>query len=1143
MVQAIQGAKADSCASFLSRPSLIGASQARDTGWWSAGIILLLIGYQKAVPEVVVCKERSMSESDVLRLGEKVGFVVVALLLAVTPGAALAQPKAAEPLEQRLLREKPAALVKAARREGDPVRGAFLFYQPQLSCTRCHTCGDKPGASPLGPDLARPEPGTTPEAVLESVLLPSKVIRKGYELVVVTRTDGKTVTGLLAEDCKDALVLRDPAQAGKQVVVPKSDIEERSLSPISLMPAGLTSQLANRQQFLDLAAFLLESAEFGPARARSLRPDPALIDPPLPAYEADLDHAGLIAGLNPAAFARGEALYARICASCHGTKDQVGSMPTSLRFASGQFRNGSDPFRMYQTLTRGWGLMAAQASLVPRQKYDVIHYIREAYLKPHNPSQYVAVDAKYLAGLPRGTSRGPTPPDAEPWRRMDSGPTLTGTFEVGSGGGNIAYKGVAVRLDPGPGGVAKGKAWALFEHDALRMAAGWTGAGFIDWHGINFNGQHWAHPRVAGTVAFETVAGPGWADPVTGSFADPRLKGRDGKPYGPLPRTWGRYRGLYHAGDRAVLSYTIGDTSVLESPGLAGPPSDPVFTRAFEIGPRSKPMTLRVVRQGDAKAGVVPEPRGSAWVAEDGHLLLRLPAGKESLRFTVWMAHDKPAALAREAAPLDLTSLITGGRRRWDQILTSKCDRGKDDGPFAVDTLPLPVKNPWSAQMRLTGLDFLPGGTDLVVCTWDGDVWRVSGLDRADGVLTWRRIASGLFQPLGLKVAGGAIYVGCRDQIVVLRDRNGDGETDFYECFNSDHQVTESFHEFAMGLQTDAEGNFLYSKGARHAQPAVVPHHGTLLRVSKDGSRTEILATGFRAANGVCVNPDGTFFLTDQEGHWVPKNRINWVRPGKQFFGNMWGYTDVKDLSDAAQEEPICWITNFFDRSPAELVWVASKSWGGLDGALLNLSYGHGKVYVVPHERIGDPDTSPKRERGVLDTSPKRERGEIMQGGMVALPLPPFPTGVMRGRFHPGDGHLYLCGMYAWAGNQQVPGGLYRLRATGKPAYLPVGYHVTRDGLALTFSDPLHPDTAADLHNFGVKVWDLVRSERYGSDHVNERPLKVTASKLSPDRRTLTLTIPELRPTRGLELWYSVRGADGREVDGLFHGSVRRLGE
>ena len=155
--------------------------------------------------------------------------------------------------------------------------------------------------------------------------------------------------------------------------------------------------------------------------------------------------------------------------------------------------------------------------------------------------------------------------------------------------------------------------------------------------------------------------------------------------------------------------------------------------------------------------------------------------------------------------------------------------------------------------------------------------WSMVSIDR-------RRASPGGGSPRGCSSRWGsrssddAIYVCCRDQIVRLRDLNGDGETDFYENFNNDHQVTEHFHEFAMDLQTDAEGNFYYAKAARHGLPALVPHHGTLLKVSKDGSRTEILATGFRAPNGVCLNPDGTFFLSDQEGFWTPKNRINWVK-------------------------------------------------------------------------------------------------------------------------------------------------------------------------------------------------------------------------------------------------------------------------
>ena len=276
-----------------------------------------------------------------------------------------------------------------------------------------------------------------------------------------------------------------------------------------------------------------------------------------------------------------------------------------------------------------------------------------------------------------------------------------------------------------------------------------------------------------------------------------------------------------------------------------------------------------------------------------------------------------------------------------------------------------------------------------------GDVWIVEGIDQLEGTLKWKRICSGLFQPLGLKIVNDKIHVTCRDQLARLHDLNGDETIDQIECLNNDHQVTEHFHEFAMGLQTDDEGNFYYAKSARHAKDSLVPHHGTLLRVSPDGSKTDILATGFRAANGVCLNPDGTFFVTDQEGHWNPKNRINWVNGEgpKEFFGNVYGYSPVTETSDKAMKNPLCWITNRFDRSPSELLWVPKDAkWGSLNGQLLNLSYGYGKIYVVPHETID---------------------GE-RQGGLCELPLTQFPTGIMRGRFHPSDGQLYGCGMFAW---------------------------------------------------------------------------------------------------------------------------------
>ena len=47
----------------------------------------------------------------------------------------------------------------------------------------------------------------------------------------------------------------------------------------------------------------------------------------------------------------------------------------------------------------------------------------------------------------------------------------------------------------------------------------------------------------------------------------------------------------------------------------------------------------------------------------------------------------------------------------------------------------------------------------------------------------------------------------------------------------------------------------------------------------------------------------------------------------------------------------------------------------------------------------------------------------------------------MRGRFHPSNGQFYACGLFAWAGDRTQPGGFYRLRATGKPMFVPVELH------------------------------------------------------------------------------------------------------
>ena len=1296
-------------------------------------------------------------------------------LLASTPGFAAA-PQQTESLEQRLRQQDRAKLIELVEQRGDAARGALLYHNPELTCVRCH----EPSTSDeswqrLGPAIAELNNDATTNFLIESLLDPSKEITEGFQSESILTVDGKQITGLIREENSktNEIVMLDPGQDGKVYRIPVDDVEQRVKNKVSAMPKGLVGALSDEQSFYDLVRYLIEIKKGGKQAALKLRPPASFFAvTPLPAYESKIDHQALINSLDDSSLQNGAAIYQRYCARCHGTEDQEGTMPSALRFAEGKFKNGNDPLSMYNTMTHGYGLMVAQRWMVPKQKYEVIHYIRETFLK-QNQAEYFPLSDDYLANLPKGKELGPDPVKKTPWADMDYGNFLINTYEVGNGGTNIAYKGIAVRLDSGPGGVTQGSHWMLYEHDTMRMAAAWSdretqAERFIDYNGIHFNDRHNVHPQIVGQIHASNDHRPGWANPANDSFDDdPRIIGNDDKRYGPLPKDWLKYRGLYQFGDRVVLNYTVGDTAILESPSMKAVAQHPVFFRNLNIAARDKPLTIKVASvQGlnpvesasqtgpaifeTSNAEASPQARkfdgsqflvaaktfdwkndltlvarirteedgtilcqtnrGADWVpggtslfirdgrlvfdigwvgdvtsessVDDGQwhtvalvwepdnesvrlyidgrmdeqgtlsvgkdydepqvrightaddfpensrftgdissiivfdrafsndqisalnleepadgfvahwnfsdnrndnqdnnglvvdrsasknhatwvsesatpgtnpqnlwaavqgiydyrweviedsLCLRIPAGEKPIQFAIALTSHENAntnaailtqasSVISDSAKLNLATLTRGGPALYPETLHSKIETmpQTESTAFAVDYLNHPEENPWSCRMRLTGIDFLDERTAFV-CAWDGSIWKLTGF--ADGEsLQWRRIANGLFQPLGIRIVDGKLFITCRDQLAVLEDLNNDGNIDFYRAFNSDHQVTEHFHEFAMGLQSDDEGNFYYAKSARHALPALVPHHGTLLKVSKDGASTSILGNGFRAANGVCLNPDGTFFVTDQEGHWTPKNRINWVRGDGGFYGNMMGYHDVQDDSDDAMEQPLCWITNRFDRSPGELLWVPKDQWGSLGGTLLNMSYGMGQVFVVPHETVD------------LDGRSQ------LQGGMCSLPIPLFPTGIMRGRFH-SDGALYGCGMYAWAGNQQKSGGLYRIRHQGKPAWLPTKIQARNGQISITFSDTLQP-SAIELDRYVIQTWDIRRSSNYGSEHYDEKELPIASAEISDDQKTLVLTVPDLETVRSMEIKCSIETPDGRQVERVVHNTIHSL--
>ena len=550
-----------------------------------------------------------------------------------------------------------------------------------------------------------------------------------------------------------------------------------------------------------------------------------------------------------------------------------------------------------------------------------------------------------------------------------------------------------------------------FDEDTCRLAAGWTGK-MLDLsrtHQTSLKGSWDATPT--GPLVFSTRVGPGWTK--DGSFDDPRANR-----IGPLPKDWSHYTGLYRHGRQVILSYKVGGADVLELPGSLRIGDEFAFTRTIRVGKSSQALKLDIcdgsgpIRQATATSSVNGEKIGSdtsvllPW--PDGYIAVRtksLPSGAalhgtkdsraeldlpplaEPVTFKILIKlHSnlaKPEKIdfksqlkLEEAASSieDLPALCKGGPSLWNPPIVSQGRLAPaGNKPYVVDTIALPEENPWHSWMRPSGLDFFPDGR-CAVCTLNGDVWIASDIDDSLQHVTWKRFATGLYEPLGLKIVDGLIYVTCRDQITRLHDLDGDGEADFYENFNNDVPTWPAYHSFHFDLQTDSQGNFWYIT-CGNSVPSFVPMGGSAIKVSKDGSKAEVVATGLRAANGCGMGPHDEFVSGDNQGNWTPVCRINWIKPG-----GFYGFNNTPQLAtpeDIAHERktydlPLCWIPYEYDNSTGGQVFVTSNKWGPLEGRMLSTSYGKCKMFEVVWE----------------------ECEGVMQGATIPLPLN-FDCGIL----------------------------------------------------------------------------------------------------------------------------------------------------
>ncbi len=134
---------------------------------------------------------------------------------------------------------------------GDAENGRRIFLtKTSVYCLRCHKVDGQGGE--VGPELTGIAKKQPREYLLESIVEPNKQIAKGYETVVLTLTNGKSVVGIVkSEDAKELKLI---TAEGTLVTVPKDKIDERQAGK-SAMPEDLIKYLS-RSEVRDLVEFL-----------------------------------------------------------------------------------------------------------------------------------------------------------------------------------------------------------------------------------------------------------------------------------------------------------------------------------------------------------------------------------------------------------------------------------------------------------------------------------------------------------------------------------------------------------------------------------------------------------------------------------------------------------------------------------------------------------------------------------------------------------------------------------------------------------------------------------------------------------------------------------------------------------------------
>ncbi len=421
---------------------------------------------------------------------------------------------------------------------------------------------------------------------------------------------------------------------------------------------------------------------------------------------------------------------------------------------------------------------------------------------------------------------------------------------------------------------------------------------------------------------------------------------------------------------------------------------------------------------------------------------------------------------------------------------------------------------------KVGGMDFLSDGR-LVISLWDaeGGVYIIDNATSGDpSKMKAKKIASGLAEPLGLKVVDGEIYVLQKQELTKLIDLDGDEVIDEYYALCNSWGVSSNFHEFAFGL-VFKDGHFYGSlatdilPGGAGA-PTQPKDRGRTFKISKADGNIEFITSGLRTPNGIGIGVDGEIFNADNQGDWLPSSKIVHIKQGA-FYGSR--AVDFEGTANLTEKKPVVWLPqDEIGNSPSTPLALND---GPYKGQMIHCEVTHGGVKRVFVEKID---------------------GEYQ--GAVFRFIQGLEAGINRMVWGP-DGALYVGGVGNPGNWQHGSGkdwyGLQRLKFNEKPTFEMLAIRAKTNGVEVEFTEPLEEGIGWNPAEYDIQQWYYKPTAEYGGPKLGLGKLNVLSASVSEDRKKVFLELAGMKPDHVIYVhlpnaWISANGNELWSTEGWY---------